>query len=60
MHASKEQNLLTELQSLSNRLNDVIAQIQNGAADLDEAVSKIRSDLRDVQVRLDDHALSPV
>jgi predicted nucleic acid-binding Zn-ribbon protein len=60
MQASKEQNLLTELQSLSNRLNEVIAQIQNGAVDLDEAVSKIRSELKELHVRLDDHALSAV
>ena len=60
MQPSKEQNLLTELQSLSNRLNDVMAQIQNGAADLDEAVSKIRSDLKELHVRLDHHALPAV
>ena len=60
MEPSKEQSLLTELQSLSTRLNEVIDQIQSGAVDLDEAVSEIRDDLKELHLRLDDHALSHV
>ena len=60
MLPSKEQHLLTELQNLSDRLNEVIDQIQNGAVDLEEAISEIRSDLMELHLRLDDHALSPV
>jgi hypothetical protein len=59
MELSKEQNLLTELQALSNRLNEVIDQIQSGAVDLDEVLSQIRTDLKELHVRLDFHALSP-
>ena len=59
MELSKEQNLLTELQALSNRLNEVIDQIQSGAVDLDEVLSQIRTDLKELHVRLGVHALSP-
>ena len=58
MEPSKEQNLLTELQTLSSRLNEVIGQIQSGAVDLEEAISEIRTDLKELHVRLDDHALT--
>ena len=58
MEPSNEQNLLTELQALSSRLNEVIDQIQNGVVDLDEAVSGIRDDLKELHLRLDAHALS--
>ena len=58
MEPSKEQDLLSELQTLSTRLNELIEQIQNGAVDLDEAVSEIRSDLKALHARLDRHAFS--
>ena len=58
MEPSKEQNLLTELQALSTRLNGVIEQIQSGAVDLDEAITNIRADLKELHVRLDDHAVT--
>ena len=58
MESSKEQNLLTELQALSKRLNEVITQMQDGTVDLGEAVSEIRDDLKELHARLGDHAVS--